>query len=114
MERNDAYWETRVTLKIDVPFTDHSHIIGRQGKNTQKVMKDTQCHIHFPDSNKNTAMDKSNQVSIAGPPGMVEEARRQIRRLAPLTVTFELKQMRPDVDLSSLVNHPALENAVAT
>lgn len=112
--RDPAYWQTRVTLKIDVPFTDHSHIIGRQGKNTQKVMKDTQCHIHFPDSNKSQECEKSNQVSIAGPPAMVEEARARIRKLAPLTITFELKNMRQDVDLASLVNHPALETAVAT
>jgi protein bicaudal C len=54
--------QNRIDLKIDVPFTDHSHIIGRQGKNTQAVMKRTGCHIHFPDSNKNRENDKSNQV----------------------------------------------------
>ena len=70
---------------MDVPFTDHSHIIGRGGKNTQDVMKQTACHIHFPDSNKNHDSDKSNQVSIAGPMGQVEVARSRIRvSLSPM------------------------------
>jgi hypothetical protein len=80
VERNDQYWvcviiyicfyylfifnlqQNRVDVKIDVPFTDHSHIIGRQGRNTQDVMRRTGCHIHFPDSNKNRDNEKSNQV----------------------------------------------------
>lgn len=77
-------------------------------------MKETQCHIHFPDSNKSQGGEKSNQVSIAGPPAMVERARASIRDLAPLTVTFELKNIRADVNLAELANHPALENATGT
>lgn len=62
-------------------------------------MEDTQCHIHFPDSNRSKQFDKSNQVnrlntdphprhtttfhpyqvSIAGQPSGVEAARRRIR-----------------------------------
>ena len=57
-----TFQQARVDLKIDVPFTEHSHIIGRQGRNTQAVMKATDAHVHFPDSNKAEAGEKSNQV----------------------------------------------------
>ncbi|MCJ8735726.1 hypothetical protein PDJAM_G00250860 [Pangasius djambal] len=54
-------------------------------------MEDTSCHIHFPDSNRHSASgEKSNQVSIAGPVQGVESARRHIRDLQPLALTFDL------------------------
>lgn len=81
---------SRVTLKMDVSYTDHSHIIGKGGGNIKQVMHDTGCHIHFPDSNRGATSEKSNQVSIAGQPLGVESARRQIRDLQPLVLTFEL------------------------
>ena len=37
-----------VDLKLDVPFTDHSQTIGRQGKNTQRVMRETVAAFTFP------------------------------------------------------------------
>ncbi|XP_061691639.1 bicaudal C homolog 2 [Syngnathoides biaculeatus] len=81
----------KVTLKMDVAYTEHSHVIGKGGGNIKKVMEVTSCHIHFPDSNRhNAAAEKSNQVSIAGPVEGVEEARRRIRALQPLTLTFDL------------------------
>ncbi|XP_057706416.1 bicaudal C homolog 2 [Corythoichthys intestinalis] len=81
----------KVTLKMDVAYTEHSHVIGKGGGNIKKVMEVTSCHIHFPDSNRhNAAGEKSNQVSIAGPIEGVEEARRRIRDLQPLTLTFDL------------------------
>ncbi|XP_015235705.1 PREDICTED: protein bicaudal C homolog 1-B-like [Cyprinodon variegatus] len=81
----------KVTLKMDVAFTEHSHVIGKGGGNIKKVMEATSCHIHFPDSNRhNAAGEKSNQVSIAGPIEGVEEARRRIRDLQPLSLTFDL------------------------
>ncbi|XP_052005433.1 bicaudal C homolog 2 [Xyrauchen texanus] len=81
----------KVTLKMDVTHTEHSHVIGKGGGNIKKVMEDTSCHIHFPDSNRNIAAgEKSNQVSIAGPVQGVESARRQIRDLQPLVLTFDL------------------------
>uniref|UniRef100_A0A9J7ZAL9 Bicaudal C homolog 2 n=1 Tax=Cyprinus carpio carpio TaxID=630221 RepID=A0A9J7ZAL9_CYPCA len=81
----------KVTLKMDVTHTEHSHVIGKGGGNIKKVMEDTSCHIHFPDSNRNNnAGEKSNQVSIAGPVQGVESARRQIRDLQPLVLTFDL------------------------
>ncbi|XP_047208818.1 bicaudal C homolog 2 [Girardinichthys multiradiatus] len=82
---------SKVSLKMDVAFTEHSHVIGKGGGNIKKVMEVTCCHIHFPDSNRhNAAGEKSNQVSIAGPIEGVEEARRRIRALQPLSLSFEL------------------------
>uniref|UniRef100_A0A671L9J5 Bicaudal C homolog 2 n=1 Tax=Sinocyclocheilus anshuiensis TaxID=1608454 RepID=A0A671L9J5_9TELE len=81
----------KVTLKMDVTHTEHSHVIGKGGGNIKKVMEDTSCHIHLPDSNwKNNEGEKSNQVSIAGLVQGVESARRQIRNLQPLVLTFDL------------------------
>ncbi|XP_021029643.1 protein bicaudal C homolog 1 isoform X2 [Mus caroli] len=80
----------RVTLKMDVSHTEHSHVIGKGGNNIKKVMEDTGCHIHFPDSNRNNQAEKSNQVSIAGQPAGVESARARIRELLPLVLMFEL------------------------
>eukprot|EP00118_Oscarella_pearsei_P008807 m.47182 g.47182 ORF g.47182 m.47182 type:complete len:892 (+) comp33767_c0_seq5:56-2731(+) len=97
---------SRVTLKMDVSHLDHSHVIGKGGVNIKKVMEDTQCHIHFPDSNRSKQFDKSNQVSIAGQPVGVEAARRHIRELVPLTVTFELPMTAPCVPDA---NDPAIQ-----
>nr|XP_046263164.1 bicaudal C homolog 2 [Scatophagus argus] len=93
----------KVTLKMDVAYTEHSHVIGKGGGNIKKVMEVTSCHIHFPDSNRHNATgEKSNQVSIAGPIEGVEDARRRIRDLQPLSLTFDLPvslvpQTLPDV-----------------
>lgn len=80
----------RVTLKMDVAFTDHSHIIGKGGRSIQRVMDETGCHIHFPDSNRTNTAEKSNQVSIAGSADGVEQSRRRIREMLPITVQFDL------------------------
>ncbi|PNF27721.1 hypothetical protein B7P43_G12775 [Cryptotermes secundus] len=80
----------RVTMKLDVSYTDHSHIIGKGGLTIKKVMEETGCHIHFPDSNRSNLNEKSNQVSIAGEMDGVEQARARIRKLTPLIFSFEL------------------------
>ncbi|XP_023825802.1 protein bicaudal C homolog 1 isoform X3 [Salvelinus sp. IW2-2015] len=93
----DTKQSNRVTLKMDVSHTEHSHVIGKGGNNIKKVMEDTGCHIHFPDSNRNNQAEKSNQVSIAGQPGGVEAARSKIRELLPLVLSFELPAIvQPD------------------
>ncbi|XP_076818745.1 protein bicaudal C homolog 1-A-like [Clavelina lepadiformis] len=81
---------TRVTLKMDVSHTEHSHVIGKGGNNIKRVMEETGCHIHFPDSNRNSNAEKSNQVSIAGQPAGVDMARGKIRELLPIVVSFDL------------------------
>ncbi|KAK6171391.1 hypothetical protein SNE40_019590 [Patella caerulea] len=87
----------RVTLKMDVSHTEHSHVIGKGGNNIKRVMQDTGCHIHFPDSNRGSnVQEKSNQVSIAGQPNGVETARAQIRELLPLVFMFELPMTIPE------------------
>jgi protein bicaudal C len=62
-------------MKMDVSYTDHSHIIGKGGNTIRRVMAETNCHIHFPDSNRSNPNEKSNQVSIAGEMSGVERAR---------------------------------------
>ncbi|XP_038222596.1 protein bicaudal C homolog 1 [Zerene cesonia] len=93
----------RVTMKIDVSYTDHSHIIGKGGLTIKRVMEETGCHIHFPDSNRTSAVEKSNQVSIAGDMERVERARARVRALTPLVFCFELpivsaSQPLPDIN----------------
>ncbi|CAL8101075.1 unnamed protein product [Calicophoron daubneyi] len=81
---------SRVTLKIDVSHTDHSHVIGRGGRNIKSVMLETQCHIHFPDSNRTNLVEKSNQVSISGHVAHVDQARQRIRDMLPIVFSFNL------------------------
>lgn len=66
-------------MKLDLSYTDHSHIIGRGGLTIKQVMETTSCHIHFPDSNRTSLLEKSNQVSIAGNCEAVERARARVR-----------------------------------
>ncbi len=116
----------RVTMKMDVSYTDHSHVIGKGGEGTilvvdcstlllfflgntiRRVMAETNCHIHFPDSNRSNPNEKSNQVSIAGEDVLfypimssttnvtsgeidgVETARARVRELTPLIFCFDL------------------------
>ncbi|KAK2824452.1 hypothetical protein Q5P01_021627 [Channa striata] len=95
----------RVTLKMDVSHTEHSHVIGKGGNNIKRVMEETGCHIHFPDSNRNNQLEKSNQVSIAGQPGGVEAARVKIRELLPLVLSFELPAIMQSDPSSPTVQH---------
>lgn len=97
----------RVTIKMDVSHTEHSHVIGKGGNNIKRVMQETGCHIHFPDSNRNTAGEKSNQVSITGHPEGVENARQKIRTLLPVVIQFEIPNTGlPIPDLNSpMIQH---------
>jgi len=87
----DTRVNSRVTMKMDVSYTDHSHIIGKGGNTIRRVMADTKCHIHFPDSNRSNPVEKSNQVSIAGEMSGVERARARVRELTPLIYQFDLQ-----------------------
>ncbi|XP_054008177.1 protein bicaudal C isoform X1 [Hylaeus anthracinus] len=93
MEILDTRQINRVTMKLDVSYTDHSHIIGKGGLTIKRVMEETGCHIHFPDSNRSNHQEKSNQVSIAGEVEGVERARARVRNLTPLIFSFELPIM---------------------
>jgi len=86
----DTTTNSRVTMKMDVSYTDHSHIIGKGGNTIRRVMAETNCHIHFPDSNRSNPNEKSNQVSIAGEMVGVERARARVRELTPLLFNFDL------------------------
>ena len=76
----------RVTLKMEVSYTDHSHIIGRGGNTISRVMEDTRCHVHFPDSNRTNQTEKSNLVTVAGELIGVEKARARVRVINYLAV----------------------------
>ncbi|KAL1497280.1 hypothetical protein ABEB36_008272 [Hypothenemus hampei] len=91
----------RVTMKMDVSYTDHSHIIGKGGLTIKRVMEETKCHVHFPDSNRSNSSEKSNQVSISGDINCVELARARVRELIPLIFGFELPIMSNNVDANS-------------
>lgn len=78
----------QVTLKVNVSYTHHSHIIGEGGQTITRVRQSTGCHIHFPDSNRSFSEMKSNQVSITGSMEGVEKARAQVR------VSIVLKKWR--------------------
>ncbi|XP_037828620.1 protein bicaudal C [Lucilia sericata] len=86
---------TRVIMKMDVSYTDHSYIIGRGGNNIKRIMEDTATHIHFPDSNRSNPTEKSNQVSLCGSLEGVEKARALVRLSTPLLISFELPVMAP-------------------
>uniref|UniRef100_A0A3Q2Q3I1 BicC family RNA binding protein 1 n=1 Tax=Fundulus heteroclitus TaxID=8078 RepID=A0A3Q2Q3I1_FUNHE len=101
----DGVLSNRVTLKMDVSHTEHSHVIGKGGNNIKRVMEETGCHIHFPDSNRNNQAEKSNQVSIAGQPAGVEAARVKIRELLPLVLSFELPAIMQSDPSSPTVQH---------
>merc|ERR550519_579982 len=90
LEILDTKVNSRVTIKMDVSYTDHSHIIGKGGNTIRRVMAETNCHIHFPDSNRSNPNEKSNQVSIAGEMAGVERARARVRELTPLLFNFDL------------------------
>ena len=83
------------------------------GATIKKVMEETGCHIHFPDSNRSGSNEKSNQVSIAGEPAGVESARRKIRALLPIVLSFDLPKngvARPNPD----INSPPIQRLIQT
>jgi len=89
--------DLRITLKMEISYTDHSHLIGCRGATIRRVMEDTGCHIHFPDSNRMSKDHKSNQVTIAGGSiQAVENARGRVRELSPLIFQFNLPTIQFD------------------
>lgn len=85
----------RVCLRVDVSYTDHSHMIGVSGKSSKYLSSKTNCHIHFPDCNKQIDSDKSNCVSISGHLPNAEHARSGIRMLQPLVFIIALPKCHP-------------------
>ncbi|CAG4994704.1 unnamed protein product [Parnassius apollo] len=80
----------------------------RGGLTIKRVMEETGCHIHFPDSNRTSTMEKSNQVSIAGDMERVERARARVRALTPLVFCFELPIVAPSQPLPD-INSPYVQ-----
>jgi len=73
---------------MEVSYTDHSHIIGRGGNTISRVMEETRCHVHFPDSNRTNQTEKSNLVTVAGELVGVEKARARVRVITPFKLIF--------------------------
>ena len=73
---------------MEVSYTDHSHIIGRGGNTISRVMEDTRCHVHFPDSNRTNQTEKSNLVTVAGELAGVEKARARVRVKITITIVW--------------------------
>jgi hypothetical protein len=78
----------RATLKIEIPFTDHAHCIGRQGNQIQSIMSATDTHIHFPDGNREPNGTKSNQVSITGAIPSIKQAQKRMKDILPMSLKF--------------------------
>ena len=132
---NKQWWSNvsdRVTLRVDVDYSVHSHLIGRNGGNIASVMRATQTHIHFPDSNKqsqrhnanysgsrsaspslingfsNNAPVKNNYVTVSGANiEQVEEARQYIRRMTPLRLAIPFASLHVPLSLAGQAFVPA-------
>ncbi|KAG1670848.1 Protein bicaudal C 1 [Nymphon striatum] len=87
------------TMKIDVQYSDHPHMIGKGGEKINKLMQRTGCHIHFPDSNKTTDTSKSNLVTLSGHHNNINDAIKGIRISAPLMITLKYKNQWIDHDV---------------
>lgn len=98
----------KMTFNIDVPYNDHSYIIGKDGSRIKQLSSETKCHIHLPDCNKTDQATKSNKLSIAGTSfDAIEKARSQIRKSLPLNIRFKAmvessKFMRIDTSTSEV------------
>ncbi|KAA0187174.1 hypothetical protein HAZT_HAZT002786 [Hyalella azteca] len=119
MVRQQLEPHNKITMKMDVSWTHHSHIIGmlhshiigKAGNTIQPVVRRTGVSIHFPDGNKNNETRKSNQVSINSRGeelGGLEDARASIRQLTPLVFSFSFKANADFIAISepnALVQH---------
>ncbi|XP_064097692.1 protein bicaudal C homolog 1-B-like isoform X9 [Macrobrachium nipponense] len=103
MVRHELEPHSKVTMKLDVSWVHHSHLIGKGGNTIQPIVKRTGVSIHFPDGNKNSEVRKSNLVSINGRGddlSGLEEARACIRNLTPLVFTFSLSASAQFINIS--------------
>ena len=89
---------TLMRMKMDISYTGHSDIIGKGGKTVNSVMSETDCHIHFPDSNRTNPNQKNNQVTIAGDVKGIEKSRAKIRELSPLVLKFDFIEVNFNVN----------------
>ena len=64
-------------MEVSYPF--HLHLIGKSGKNINRLMEETGTRIHFPDQNRISGQSKSNGVVVRGEITNLEMARQRIR-----------------------------------
>ena len=93
---------------MEVSYTDHSHIIGRGGNTISRVMEETRCHVHFPDSNRTTQTEKSNLVTVAGELVGVEKARARVRVNIHPQSTSSIAMSGVNTKLSLYTNLPLI------
>ncbi|XP_046646996.1 protein bicaudal C homolog 1-like isoform X2 [Daphnia pulicaria] len=82
------------TLSMEVSYIFHSHLIGRAGKNINRVMEDTGTRIHFPDCNRIAGEFKRNSVVVRGPIANLENARQRIRADIPVEFIVDCNMER--------------------
>ncbi|XP_045028339.1 protein bicaudal C homolog 1 [Daphnia magna] len=94
------------TLAIEVSYPFHSHLIGRSGRNINRIMEDTGTRIHFPDRNRIAGESKSNSVIIRGRLAGLEMARQRIRADIPVEFVVDCSLERINsIGQSSLLQY---------
>ncbi|XP_057380112.1 protein bicaudal C homolog 1-like [Daphnia carinata] len=94
------------TLSIEVSYPFHSHLIGRSGRNINRIMEDTGTRIHFPDRNRIAGESKSNSVIIRGQLAGLETARQRIRADIPVEFIVDCSLERINsIGQSSLIHY---------
>ncbi|KHN71981.1 hypothetical protein Tcan_16891 [Toxocara canis] len=104
-----------VSLNVEVPFEDHFDIISHtdawcQGDSIGRIMNDTGVLILFPyervdtgDPFEHVNTDQFSkqilQVKLKGPVAKVEEARRRLRNLCPVSITIPLYNLKANLTI---------------
>ncbi|VDM44602.1 unnamed protein product [Toxocara canis] len=95
-----------VSLNVEVPFEDHFDIISHtdawcQGDSIGRIMNDTGVLILFPYERVDTGdpFEHVNTVKLKGPVAKVEEARRRLRNLCPVSITIPLYNLKANLTI---------------
>lgn len=78
-ERILNFLDSPVNMKMEISYTDHSYIFGRNGNSIKQILDDTRTHIYFSNSNDSCQMETSSQMSLSGSLEGVEKARALVR-----------------------------------
>eukprot|EP00043_Microstomoeca_roanoka_P009126 m.87002 g.87002 ORF g.87002 m.87002 type:complete len:1026 (-) comp14487_c0_seq6:60-3137(-) len=91
----------RIVARVDIPAEKHYFVIGKKGQNVREAMNMSGCHIHFPETSRDTSSSSpsKNQVTITGLPEGVELARVKIRGLTPVILCIEVPSFVPREEL---------------
>uniref|UniRef100_A0A0M3KF43 Defective in germ line development protein 3 (inferred by orthology to a C. elegans protein) n=1 Tax=Anisakis simplex TaxID=6269 RepID=A0A0M3KF43_ANISI len=98
-----------VTLNVEVPYDDHFDMIAHtdawcQDDSIARIMNDTGVLILFPcgrvDSDE--PIERVNTIKLRGPVAKVEEARRRLRDLCPVTIAIPLLDLKADLTIDGV------------